>query len=209
MKTLIPLALLAIPLVPLRAAEEISFVAESLVENSWVKAGGIDATVVTDGGKQVLELKDEDSSNTCEYRFLVPAAMIPELEERGFVMEARIKQLSYSNSIILRLRSLGQYNFGIYRDDAKGNIGVSLYAQGKDYTAQFPATDDYFTLKAVFEPGKEMVVTIDGEPGFSFPADEEIEPSQFSKIEIGNRVPEHDSHTLIESFRFGPAGAQP
>ena len=209
MKTWIPLALLAILLVPLRAAEEISFVAESLVENSWVKAGDLDATVVTDGGKQVLELKDEDSSNTCQYAAMIPAAMIPELEERGFVMEARIKQLRKSNYIILRLKSLGQFNFGISRDDAKGNVYVSLDAQGKNYTAQIPATDDYFTLKAVFEPGKEMVVTIDGEPGFSFPADKEIGPSQFSKIEIGNRVPEQGFHTLIESFRFGPAGAQP
>ena len=209
MKTLIPLALIAMLVVPLRAAEEISFGAESLVDKGWVKAGGIDATVVTDGGKQVLELKDEDSSNTCQYASLIPAAMIPELEELGFVMEARIKQLSKSNIIILRLKSLGQFNFDISRDDAKGNISVSLHAQGKTYTAQIPATDDYFTLKAVFEPGKEMVVTIDGKPGFSFPADKEIEPSQFCKIEIGDRVPEQDFHTLIESFRFGPAGAQP
>ena len=208
MKTLSPLALLAMLLVPLRAAEEISFGAESLVENSWVKAGDLDATVVTDGGKQVLELKAE-GEGICSYHFAVPAAMIPELEERGFVMEARIKQLRKSNYIILRLKSLGQFNFGISRDDAKGNVYVSLDAQGKNYTAQIPATDDYFTLKAVFEPGKEMVVTIDGEPGFSFPADKEIGPSQFSKIEIGNRVPEQGFHTLIESFRFGPAGAQP
>ncbi|MFZ4778412.1 MAG: hypothetical protein ACOYM3_23835 [Terrimicrobiaceae bacterium] len=209
MKPLIPLALLAMLLVPLRAAEQISFGAESLVDKGWVNNGGIDATVVTDEGKQVQEFKDEDESDICQYGFTLPDAMIPELEERGFVLEARIKQLSNSSEIIVSLKSFGVFGVGIWRDPASGKVEVSSWdqAQGKFHGAKVPGAEEYFTLKAVFEPGKELVVTIDGEPGYSFPF--EGVHSSADYISIGNRLADRPFHTLIESFRFGPAGGQP
>jgi len=210
MKTLIPLALLAMLLVPLRAAEEISFGAESLVDKGWVNNGGIDATVVTDEGKQVQEFKDEDESKFCQYTLMVPADQILELGDRGFVLEARIKQLSNSSEIFVFLKSLGVFGIGIWRDPATGKVSVSSWdeAQGKFHSANVPGAEEYFTLKAVFEPGKELVVTINGEPGYSFPVETAVH-SNYNMIQIGNRLADRQFHTLIESFRFGPAGGQP
>jgi hypothetical protein len=166
----------------------------------WKMTGTIPAVVTADVGQKVLVLKDESSSDSCGYLYMISDADTARIKKDGFTLRYRVRQRSgEAFPVTLRIVDVGSGNFGLWRDETKKDIHVKSWDAnlGKHVGVMAGKADDVVDLIAVWRPGSNVEVKVKGGPEYSFPPS-----APRNSLEFGGPDVSRQGHQIIERLEL-------